>query len=127
MEMVDLRSIAGPRMVTIWAQWCPPCRAELPILANAATFLREHDITAVGIIYKDPRPEQSRKLARETGWGARQLLDENGELDFILSIPAPPQTLAIDGDNVIVATKVGAFSSDDELRSFVTENLNGHT
>ena len=35
-QTVDLRSYQGqPLVINLWATWCPPCRREMPVLAQA--------------------------------------------------------------------------------------------
>lgn len=39
---VPLREVAGvPLVVNVWATWCPPCRRELPLLADVASERRD--------------------------------------------------------------------------------------
>jgi thiol-disulfide isomerase/thioredoxin len=48
---VDLRRPSGkPRLISIWATWCPPCRRELPTLARVLALLGKNvEVTPVCI------------------------------------------------------------------------------
>ena len=63
---VALRSVAGPAVLNVWAQWCTPCRAELPL------FQRLHEragdrVRVLGIDWQDTRPDGALDLARASG------------------------------------------------------------
>lgn len=48
---LDLGKITGrPRLISVWATWCPPCRRELPALAKLAReTVGKIDVTPVSI------------------------------------------------------------------------------
>lgn len=48
---LDLGKLTGrPRLISVWATWCPPCRRELPALAKfARDAVGKIDVTPVSI------------------------------------------------------------------------------
>ena len=71
---VALDTLEGPLVVTVWAQWCAPCREELPILQR---FARAYDgrVGVLGIDFTDQYPREALGLLRETGATFPQLAD----------------------------------------------------
>ena len=53
-------------LVNLWATWCPPCRAEMPSLQNAASALAADGVRVIAIDYGEPEDEV-RRFAKETG------------------------------------------------------------
>ena len=63
---VDLSALEGPLVVNLWAQWCEPCRDELPF------YQRLHEegagkVRVLGIDYLDPQPGGAIALAEAPG------------------------------------------------------------
>jgi cytochrome c biogenesis protein CcmG/thiol:disulfide interchange protein DsbE len=57
-----LRALRGhPVVVNIWAAWCGPCRAELPVLQSAA-LRHGRRVAFVGVDLKDDRGSAARLL-----------------------------------------------------------------
>jgi thiol-disulfide isomerase/thioredoxin len=49
--VVALREVVGdrPTVVAFWATYCPPCRAEVPVLNDAARRWRERGLRVLGV------------------------------------------------------------------------------
>jgi thiol-disulfide isomerase/thioredoxin len=69
-RVVPLREIvrAGPAIVAFWASYCPPCRAEVPALNQAAAHWRSRGVRVVGVALETD--EDRIRAARRT-WGIR--------------------------------------------------------
>jgi thiol-disulfide isomerase/thioredoxin len=63
---VALRSVAGPAVLNIWAQWCGPCRAELPLFERLHRRAG-HRVEVLGIDWQDTEPDGALQLARVSG------------------------------------------------------------
>jgi thiol-disulfide isomerase/thioredoxin len=58
----------GPAIVAFWASYCPPCRAEVPALNQAAAHWRTRGVRVVGVALETNK--DSVRAARRT-WGIR--------------------------------------------------------
>ncbi len=61
-------------VVNVWAQWCPPCRAEAPHLADVAEQAGDK-VRIIGIDFDDPQPGYAIEFAQLAGWHYPQLVD----------------------------------------------------
>lgn len=114
---VNLAALRGPVLVNLWAQWCEPCRAEAPHLAS---FSARSRVPLIGVDSADPRPELAREFVVVAGWTYPQLADPDKVVLTARGLPGLPATLFIDATGKVVATKVGGFSSVDEIETMAT-------
>jgi thiol-disulfide isomerase/thioredoxin len=120
---VRLAGLRGkPMMINIWAQWCEPCRAEAPYLAEVATTNRS-DLIIVGIDHADPRPDLAIEFAQLSSWTYPQVADPEVVLRSALQITGPPQTFFIRPDGTIASRHAGPFKSAQEIRDLVQQHL----
>jgi thiol-disulfide isomerase/thioredoxin len=102
---------AGPQQVVVlsfWASYCAPCRAEAPLLSAA----QASDIRVLGLSV-EPMPlseigAQARALGMRFPVGSA-----DHELVRRFQIGAVPTTYVIARDGVIVLSRVGAVSSGE--------------
>lgn len=100
----DLRGEVS--LVNIWASWCAPCRAEMPLLvelANAGT------VRVFGINYKD-RPDAALAFLDELGNPYSRLgADPTGRIGLDWGVYGLPETFVVDAEGRIAYKHVGPF------------------
>lgn len=97
---VDLALVRGtPLVVNVWASWCPPCIAEMPMLAAAARDYSA-DVKFLGIDLQD-QPEAALAMLTEFDVPFASVVDEIGVTRSGLSVSGPPVTFFVTADGVI--------------------------
>lgn len=117
---VNLAAVRGaPLIVNVWASWCPPCIAEMPILASAASDLRGQ-VRFLGVDIQD---QDARALEMLTAFGADfpSVVDETGQIRGLLGISGPPVTFFVDERGVIVGRHDGVLPSTEYFNALVNE------
>ncbi len=98
----DLRG--RPRLVNVWATWCPTCRAE------HADLLRIHAETGlpiIGVSYKDSS-DKAREWLRTLGNPYEyNIVDADGQLGVELGVYGAPESFLVDASGTIVYKRVG--------------------
>jgi thiol-disulfide isomerase/thioredoxin len=97
---VPLRSLKGPMVVNLFAQWCEPCRDELPF------YQRLHEeagdqLQVVGIDYLDTQPDGALELAAQTGVTYPLLADPAGALRQDFRVRGLPGVVLVDADGEV--------------------------
>jgi len=83
-------------LVNVFASWCAPCRAELPLLVEAERRWSEQGLHLVGLAVRDS-DEATRRLLREAGAdGLAVLADPTGETAVDWGARGVPETFAVD-------------------------------
>ena len=95
-----------PLIVNVFASWCPPCRAETPVFADAAPALRAAGIRIVGID-RDESPAQVRRFAQHYGISYPIYIDASNVTHDLLGVRMIPTTIVIDARGVIRAEHAG--------------------
>ena len=119
---VDLSTLRGtPLVVNVWASWCPPCIAEMPILTSAAADLRG-EVQFLGVDIQD---RDAAALEMLTAFGADfpSVVDEAGEIRGQLAISGPPVTFFVDERGVIVGRHDGALFSTEYFDALLEQYL----
>jgi thiol-disulfide isomerase/thioredoxin len=121
---VNLAKLRGrPLIVNIWAQWCEPCRAEAPYLAELARKAPGKGVLVYGVDFLDPRPELARAFAREHGLAYPHVTDPDKELGRPLKLVGPPATVFVGADGVVKEIHRGPFTSYEQLRRLAQDKL----
>lgn len=112
---VPLPSLQGPMVINLFAQWCEPCRDELPF------YQRLHDeagdrVQVVGIDYLDTQPAGALELARQTGVTYPLLADPAGALRQEFRVRGLPGLVFVDADGRV--TNPGGRPTFTVIRSY---------
>jgi len=116
---IELSSLRGPLVVNIWAQWCEPCRAELPYFAR----LHEAGVDVLGVDFADAQPAAALALAERAGVTYPLVADVDGKVRAPLRLTAMPTTVFVDRDGQVASVLAQEFTSYDQLADAVDEHL----
>lgn len=106
---VNLRDYAGqPLVVNLWATWCPPCRREMPVLAQAQQ--REAGIRVLFVNQGESVGEVEAYLASQNLELQHVLLDAQVRLGQLVGSRALPTTLFYDAQGRQVGSHLGELS-----------------
>ena len=123
---VRLADLRGPLVVNLFAQWCEPCRTELPFYER---LHREGKgkLAVLGIDYLDTQPAGALALAEDTGVSFPLLADPDGLLREEFRIRGLPGVLFVDEDGRVTndggLPTFTVIRSYDQLTSMVREHL----
>jgi thiol-disulfide isomerase/thioredoxin len=114
-EPLALDDYAGQVVVVnVWGSWCAPCRAEAPMLAEAARDLADQDVAFLGIDSRDPSKSAARAFVRRFDIPYPSIYDQQGRtlLAFrgTLTPNAIPSTVIIDREGRVAASVLGEIS-----------------
>ncbi|MBK5569004.1 TlpA disulfide reductase family protein [Ensifer sp. SSB1] len=112
-----------PAVLNLWASWCPPCRREMPMMAEIATSNPEVDFLFAN-------QGESRAVIgaylRQTGVDLETILvDPFSDLSRHYGAIGLPATLFINPDGTLAATHLGEISREtiaERLAAFPSED-----
>ncbi|MFZ4478285.1 MAG: prolipoprotein diacylglyceryl transferase family protein [Rhodoferax sp.] len=109
-ESSTLASISHgkPMVVNLWATWCPPCRREMPVLAQA-----QQDETEVVFVFVNQGEDAARVqdyLRNSQLKLDHVLMDSRSELGRTIGSNALPLSLFYDAGGRLLDTHTGALS-----------------
>lgn len=109
-EPVLLSDYRGqPLVVNVWATWCPPCRREMPVLAEAANKYR--GVAFLFINQGEAREDVQAWLASQDLDLKHVLLDVFSRSSQELGARGLPTTLFFDAEGRLVDTHVGEITT----------------
>jgi thiol-disulfide isomerase/thioredoxin len=109
-----------PMLVNMWATWCGPCVAEVPVLVAFAAKATGK----VGVLGVDTVDETDKALifAAQYGMHYPSVIDGDGRLLRAYG-GGPPVTLFVDADGKVVASHHGQLHSVGQIEKLVAEHL----
>jgi len=119
---VDLSAVRGmPLVVNVWASWCPPCIAEMPILTAAAADLRG-EVQFLGVDIQD-QDASALQMMSDFGADFPSVVDEDGSIRGLMAISGPPVTFFVNDKGVIVGRHNGALPSTEYFNALLDQYL----
>lgn len=110
----DLRT-GDVTVVNFWATWCPPCRAEHPVLLKLA----EDGVRVGGINIRDDDAKAAGYLTEEGNPFLGVATDPTMRHAIDWGVTAPPETFIIGGDGTVLFRFVGPLVGTDYETRFV--------
>lgn len=99
-----------PVVANLWATWCPPCRREMPVLADAQS--REKDIDFIFVNQGEAAESVHAYLNQQAFTLDRVYLDEQGEWSAQMGAAGMPTTLFFDKEGNLVGAHTGELSQE---------------
>lgn len=105
-----------PVYLVFWAEWCPTCRRELPVVDRLASEYAD-EVDFVAPAWKSTFPATNRRAdelfqSRAIQWG----LDEEEAIFALYGVPYQPVTVLIARDGTVVESWDG-LRAEEEIRS----------
>ena len=115
---VDLGTLRGPAVVNLWAQWCGPCKRELPIYESF--YQRHHDrVSVLGVDWQDVQGDLARQMARKAGITYPLVVDSEPAIRNKLL----PKLILVDAEGKIAYQEYVEIKSLDQLEGLVEKHL----
>lgn len=115
---VNLASLRGPMVINVWAQYCGPCRAEMP---HIEAFAKKYAgrVAVLGVDYQDFQPDLALGFAKSVGATYPLVSD----LAPVIRTGVLPTTILLDAHGRIAYQQPIAIASLAELEQLVAQHL----
>jgi cytochrome c biogenesis protein CcmG/thiol:disulfide interchange protein DsbE len=104
-------------VLNVWASWCDPCQAEMPLLERTSKRIASQGGVVLGIDTQEP-PEKALTFLREKQITFPSLRDRDREYGRKYGVSAYPETFLIDRDGKIAKLRRGPVT-----QQWLDENL----
>ena len=103
-----LADLKGRRvLINFWATWCPPCRAEMPELLQAARDYPDLALLAVNVA--EPADKVSQ-FAEQFRMDVPVVIDPKGVISDRYNVSGLPTSIFLDADGKIMDVRPGAIN-----------------
>lgn len=112
-----LSALRGPMVVNLWANWCKPCRREMPIYEE---FHHKHpDVPVLGVNWEDPARTKALEVADKAGVTYPLVVDYRP----VIAGKGLPKLILIDTQGHIAFQDYVEIKSLPQLEALVHEHL----
>ena len=103
-NLSKLSNNGNPIIISFWATWCKPCKAELNTIAEEYDYwVDETGVKLIAISIDDARSSSRvEPYINVQGWNYMVLLDPNGDCKRAMNVNNVPHTFLINGSGKIV-------------------------
>jgi peroxiredoxin len=95
-------------LLSFWATWCPPCRAEMPSMEKLYQAYRERGLAILAISNDVSGRSVVEPFVREGGLTFPVLLDSEGDVFTQYGVRGLPTSYVVDRRGRIVSGEIGA-------------------
>ncbi|AGA86038.1 MAG: TlpA family protein disulfide reductase [Gammaproteobacteria bacterium HGW-Gammaproteobacteria-9] len=96
-------------LINYWAEWCGPCRTEIPELNTLA--MSEHNLEVLGVNFDELRGEELAEAAEALGIRFRVLSDDPAERLKLSRSEVLPVTYLVDDKGAVRERLIGEQSA----------------
>ncbi len=109
-------------LVDFWATWCPPCRAEIPVLNGLAKKFADKGVIIVGIAVDQSGEKTVKKFAAQHDISYRLAMTSLELEKTFGGIDSLPTLFIIGPDGKIAGRHIG-YTSAEDLEAQITKLL----
>ncbi|MEE9371469.1 MAG: TlpA disulfide reductase family protein [Saprospiraceae bacterium] len=119
-EVVEIQSYTkngNPKLISIWATWCGPCRMELAALDKVyGDWKKKYNLEIVAAsVDIPPMLKNAKAMFKKNGWDFTFLHDYNQELLGALGIRGIPYSILVDGNGKVASVQQGYFQGYEKV------------
>jgi peroxiredoxin len=109
-ENVTLQDYKNKAVIlNFWATWCPPCRAEMPLLEETFRLYKSQDFVILGVNVEESEAEVS-DYVEEMGLSFPILLDKSGEVADLYQARSFPTSVFISPQGHVLSRHIGELN-----------------
>ncbi len=105
-----------PMIISFWATWCKPCKAELNTIAEEyEDWVNETGVKLIAVSIDDARSSSRvEPYVNAQGWEYLVLMDPNSDLRRAMGVNNVPHTFLVNGEGKIVWDHNNYSPGDEE-------------
>jgi thiol-disulfide isomerase/thioredoxin len=112
---LNITNDGKPIIISFWATWCAPCKAELNAIADEYPDWEETGVKIYIVSIDNSRTVNSvQPYVYGQDWPFTTLLDVNSEFRRAMNVNNVPHTFLLDGDSKIIWQHNGYNPGDEE-------------
>ena len=113
---INFHQLKGPMVINVWGSWCEGCKEEMPYFVDLykTQAFESGQIQLLGVNVEESSKEDAVEYIKKSGMSWPHLEDLDGISKSIFG-PGVPVTWFIDKEGESVGTKIGAYTSKDQL------------
>jgi len=112
-------------MLNFWATWCPPCKAEMPVIESTYQQYKDSGFVVLAVNNAE-RSDQVTSFASQYKLTFPVLLDYSADIQQQFGIKGYPTSLFLDAKGKVYATHQGMVTAD-QLESYIKNGLQRST